>query len=271
MSRSASNCTPFTTRPPLTSRHTITRRVIIASPSDGALGTEHHARIDQCVIQCHAERLEGRFDHVVPVIATRHVHVHARPSVIGERAKPVIVERARKRTPVIGAPAEVDGDFDEGVVHGHDAMAVARAGGGREIRERGTERNTDILDEVMPEITSRLQGDIEARVARKRRHHVVEELEPRGDGRTPFSANDLEAHARLGRLSFDDAHSLNSSAVCQGSIAPVYNAMPTIAAATPRSASARRSAMEAMPPDAYTGKDAASTTSSMRKRSAPCM
>ena len=167
------------------------------------------------------ERLERRLDDVMTIVAAEHADVNGCVRVIGERAKPVVVQRARKRAAIVRPAAEVDGDFDERVVHRHDAMAVARARRGCVVRERRAKRDPDVLDQVMLQVPDRLKREIEPRVSRERDHHVIEESKPGRYRRSSIAARDLEADARLRRFSFDDAHSANSSAACHGSMAPV--------------------------------------------------
>src|SRR5689334_22853937 len=100
-------------------------------------------------------------------------------------------------------------------------MAVARAGRGRVVRERGAERNTDVLDQMVLEIPRRLERKIETRIPRERDHHVVEKAETRRDGCTTVTVVDLEPDTCLRGLALDNAHWENSSAACHGSIAPV--------------------------------------------------
>src|SRR5207248_10167048 len=129
----------------------------------------------------------------------------------------------------------------ERVVHRDRAVAVARGGGRREVGERRAERDADVLDEMVPQVTARPNREIEAGVARERHEHVVEERLPRVDVRAAGAAREVDADLRLARLADDRRHSLNSSTTARGSIAPVYRAIPTTAPDTPPSASARRS------------------------------
>src|SRR6185437_7240203 len=116
---------------------------------------------------------------------------------------------------------------------------------------------------------SRLELDVQRRVPGQDHHHVIEKGNAGGDLRLSASTLELQPDSRLSRLPFYDRHSVNSSATARGSTAPVYSAMPTIAAATPRSASARRSLTPVIPPAAYAGKADAATTSSISSRSGP--
>ena len=99
-----------------------------------------------------------------------------------------------------------------------------------------------------------LDMEVERGVVRERRQHVIQERLAGDDaGLRCFGVSRwLDPHLDPRFLGFagDNGHSPNSEAAARGSMAPVYRAMPTIAAATPRSASARTSARVAIPPAA---------------------
>src|SRR5690606_18004039 len=65
--------------------------------------------------------------------------------------------------------------------------------------------------------------------------------------------SDRHTYPRLTGLPKNGAHATNSRVMARASIAPVYSAMPSTAAATPLAASARKSSIPAMPPAAWSG------------------
>src|SRR5581483_782987 len=209
----------------------------------------------------------------MPVVASQHADVERRTCVGRERSHPVIVQAARQLAAIKRPTADVERDVHERVVHGNGPLAIpCRARWGQQSNGL-TNRDPDVFDQMMPQITGGRDVQIESGITRERREHVIQERLTRDDTRFRRSriARELDPDldARLFGLARNRRHSPNSAAAARGSIAPVYRAIPTIAAVTPRSASARTSPKCAIPPAAYTGNAAASATSSMSGKSAP--
>jgi hypothetical protein len=143
------------------------------SPSNRTLRAEHSARVDQRIVQRETKRFERSLDDMVSVRASEHPCMDGRVRVIGERSKPVIIQRAWNRSAVIRTAPEVNGHFNERVVHRNDAMTIARARRWHEVRDGSTERYSDVFDQMVLEISGSLQRQILTRVACERGHHVV--------------------------------------------------------------------------------------------------
>src|SRR5688500_19244204 len=115
--------------------------------------------------------------------------------------------------------------MDQRVVHGDGAIAVPRRGGGGEARHRLPHAHRDVLDDVMPQIAAGLDTERDARVARERAEHVIEEWNGGPDRRSASVcrgiAADRDSHARLSRLTVERGHSPNSFATLSGSSVPV--------------------------------------------------
>src|SRR5947207_1699214 len=272
-SRSCSKRVPFTTRPSFTSRQTMSRRVSMRGPRmasasaalerDSTFGTEHRISLLESRAQRHAKCLEGSFDDMVAVIAANDTDVERRPGVVAEGTHPVIVQGARKRTAIIRPSTDIDACLNERVIHCNRLITVTGRAGGSDFRHRSAHSDRHILDNVVLQVAGRLELDIQRRVPGERYDHVIEKGDTGGGLRLAAAEIQLQPDSRLSRLSLHRRHSGNSSATARGSTAPVYNAIPMIAAEMPRSASARRSFIVLIPPAAKTGNTASSTAASL--------
>src|SRR5438045_2767693 len=89
---------------------------------DRAFRAHGLSRIGESVAECESERLEGGFDHVMPIASAKYENVDGRPRLVAERAHPVIVQTTWQRPLVVRSPADVHRDLNERVVHRHDAI-----------------------------------------------------------------------------------------------------------------------------------------------------
>ena len=186
----------------------------------------------------------------MPVGPANDADVQCRFGIVGEGAHPVVIHRAGQRTLIVRTSADIDARLDERVVHGNRLVTVTSGVRRSELGNRSAHRDRHVFGDVVLQIARRLELHIQRRVPGQNHHHVIEKGDASGDFRRSASALELQPDSGLSRLPLHNRHSVNSSATARGSTAPVYSAMPMIAAETPRSASARRSQTPVIPPAA---------------------
>jgi hypothetical protein len=143
----------------------------------------------------------------MPVASAKDADVKRHDRVIGERPHPVLVQRARKRSLVIGPAAKVEGGMHERVVHRHGAITVPGCGRRRHLPNRGPERDGNVLNEVVAQVSLRVHLEVQTRIPCQRREHVVQKLLARGDTRRSGTACDRDPNACLAGVSHNFRHS----------------------------------------------------------------
>src|SRR5690625_5458958 len=140
-------------------------------------------------------------------------------------------------------------DLDPGLIQRARGRSIAHTGRWHVIDECVSDCDPDILDEVVPQVTLRLDLEVEASVPGEGGQHMVEEglgriyprLRVRPIDREPIS------DPRLPGLTQDLGHE-NSLATLRGSIAPVHTDIRRTAPAMPARSGRSRSSRSVLPP-----------------------
>src|SRR5918999_5819217 len=144
---------------------------------------------------------------------SKDAQVHGDTRVVGERAHPVIVERARQRTAIIRTPADVERAVYERVVHRNGTIAVTSGTLRDQVGQCRANADRYVLDQVMLEVTTGMHPKVEAGVPRQRHEHVVEESGAGIDVRAAGAACQLDADLGFGSFASDDGHKTSKAAL----------------------------------------------------------
>ena len=86
----------------------------------------------------------------------------------------MVVQRARQRPSIVVPAAEVERELQEGVVHGHQGVPVARAFVRERLADRSTDSNGDVFDDMVPQVPSSFYEETDTAVATQCDEHVIE-------------------------------------------------------------------------------------------------
>src|SRR5687767_12421023 len=93
---------------------------------------------------------------MMPITSAQHANMQRGCCIVCERPQKMLVQCAGEPAFVVRPPTHIDRRLNQGIVHWNDCMSVTTAGLGKLILECQTERNGDVLYQVVAQISGRL-------------------------------------------------------------------------------------------------------------------